>query len=161
MNIYAYTEQKIVETIENCQAIMDLVDTVEARKRDLGTTSESLTKAFSASELPAVVVICDANASTNEQSGLSDQHNLVVGIITIVKRMKKVEAEQELDEIVGELETLLRQQRSSVNDFSGHGGITMQCKSTYDVFRSTESAFIGIATTELSIYWLQSFNPEV
>lgn len=159
VDIFSKLETKIADTLRLTENITDLVQTVEAKNRNYGDTFQSLVESFKTSELPAIIVSADPTGSRGESLTTGqDDYYIKCACVTVVSGKDRKDTLAKTQKIIYYLEEVLRAQKSSAQDFNGHGGMTVENPITQFEWTEMNNRIIYIATTEFTVLTIQEFN---
>lgn len=163
VDIFSQLDLKIAETLASEPTVTDLVQTIEAKSsciREYGNGEfQPLIEAFKLNELPVILTATKTEGATgdNRTTGM-DQYFIPCASMLIISGKTKQDVQSKAQKITYYTENVLRNQKSGVRDFNGHGGMLWDNPITTFEYTVFNNKYYCIATTEFTVYTVQEFD---
>lgn len=161
-DIFTQLDVKIKETLSFEPEITDEVKAIEAfseYKREYGNGEFQPLIQSLKDDIPAIITRTNTEGANgdNTTTGM-DQYFIPCACITVVSGRTQRESLTKAQKIIFYLETCLRNQKSGLKNYSGHGGMTWDNPVSTFEFVLYNNKYFSIVTTEFTVYSVQEFD---
>lgn len=162
LDIFSQLDIKIAETLSFEPEITDAVKIIEAKselKRNYGNGEFQPLIESLKSDIPAIITATNVEGARgdNTTTGM-DQYFIGCACITVTADKSQKTALNKAQEIVYHIENCVRNQKSGLKNFSGHGGMTWDSPVSTFEFTFFNNKFYYLVTTEFTVYSVHEFD---
>lgn len=159
MSLYSTELQdKIRETLEANASLMFLNPNIQVGELEEILVAEQLQQNFS--KLPGIQIDVESGeAQSGGNTTNEEDYSIPVRIVTLTKGTHEV-SRNTCRAIVELITTIVRNQKSSTQDFSGHGGMTSNVRSKITIFKASNQQCYAIGETFFDVNMVLPFQGE-